>query len=1303
MVRTESDLQRMTKQEIKQWLTKHDQRLPAVDKLKSYYVERATEYFRLLQKEQSAMEHSSSSARSRERVKHGIKPARTKKKLKSDAQADSKSQSQSQSQSSSQVSRTPTSVRSKIVRTQRRRRHSSAADNNENDVNVPHSPSASLTRSKRKVHKVVRKTPTKQSPSLSRSIKKKRERVRRATADPVKLRELEQENDQKIGNQMNDDDDDDDDDDEDEEHQHDGEEDDGVGDIDIHDIAAASERTDNLLKRKFVVRQDPENMTISNLQTWLDDNSIDFKRGQKKSTYVALVRKHSMPLAGYFDVDKKHDLSPNHKQQQFSSPQTKKLKPSFASPARPAPLPRNLRMSPLTPQEEQKQNHTRSRLSHDRQRQNGGGGGGTCSVAKESANVAVDTEEEQKQNHSRSRLSHDRQRNGGGGGMLLTPALNKTGIQQIDTPSKLAMRDEIRSILNLGEDDDDPLYPAKEVDGVTPGGDDSYDADELENVLTDLRRAHEPQTVSPETVKVFTSSTLSAQKRAAAAAAAASTNENDHEDDDRKQQNVVMSSSVHPLYPAKEVDGVTPGGDDSYDADELENVLTDLRRAHEPQTVSPETVKVFTSSTLSAQKRAAAAAAAASTNEDEDDDRKQQNVVMSSSRTGFFSALMNKISPRKMTSPVAMQKSVNAVLGSTATKHKLNRTLPSPISSPAGSVDESPVVLPTYSKSEQKPKPKSSVFDDDDMPQTPAITNMSQFGSRSTERHNSHSQSHSHSSSSNNGNVLNPRRSTRLKQKYVQPAKLYNQPKPPSGNNNTSNVSSVAQMHTSNQRLSELSRNNHHLNQNINNRMNKQQPPASYAAAPAAGFCMQQPLDSPGVAPSIPPKFNPMNSVPFDSNLSSASATLANASKRNNSSTLRALLKWLFMAILVAIAAWSFVAFDAASTLSTAFDRVQDYISELMAEEQTFFCDSDSNVIAKFESEPHHHRHHRTYECVACPKHALLCQNGRAQCETNYILRDQKCILDGITVKFAFEIKNQAVKFLAQRRGRFVSEWASQCETNYILRDQKCILDGITVKFAFEIKNQAVKFLAQRRGRFECDEMADHNDGYSMTEDELFSNVEVVDQAKKFEAFAYFKKHVVTDSSLIGVDDRGHYFAYKSLKSPLCRAREWAWNNLLFLMATSCMLMLFASWYCQCKRRQTEKRRVKDMVSEIYKILEEYYRCDDNQHIPVDIIKQQIKPKSNTLWKRAENMIYKDARINKSVRMIDGIQRNCWKLLSMPLINHNLNHAPPSSSSSNHAQNVRSAQQPQPPPDFDFLQANQPRFPPHSKRPQSMW
>eukprot|EP00484_Ammonia_sp_Unknown_P002263 CAMPEP_0197072068 /NCGR_PEP_ID=MMETSP1384-20130603/209910_1 /TAXON_ID=29189 /ORGANISM="Ammonia sp." /LENGTH=1032 /DNA_ID=CAMNT_0042510881 /DNA_START=178 /DNA_END=3276 /DNA_ORIENTATION=- len=1032
MVRSESELSRMTKRELMQWLTKHDQRLPPSEKLKKYYLQRAVEYFRLLQTEQESMSKAVASSPSRSQIKHKgtvISNERTKKKL---------------SHAASQQSKTPTSVRQTVRRTQRR--HSA--------VHAAQSPSPSLTRSKRKVIKIKRKTPSKQSPSLSQSMKKTRERVRRATADPARLRELEQEVN---GNKKRDAEEDD-------EEDEDDEVEDGEDEVDITGAVSENEgdfhnmqRTDNLLKRKFVCRQDPEKMTISNLQAWLDENSIDFEIGQRKQNYVNLVKQYSLPSSS---IDRHRHVS---------------------SPERSAPLPRNLRMSPLTPQDDEK-NNARSRIPEKHQQR--------------------ERQREAEQSHSRK-----------SGSLLLTPALNKTGVSRLDTPSKLAMRDEIRNL--LGDDSEHPLRPMKITDdGVTPGGPSNYDEDELNNVLSDLRR-----------------------------------------EKDRKQEH----------------------------------------------TASPAKVKVFHPKSSPNEQPPA----------DDMDDNKEHAAKPSNS---YFSSFLNAISPHKAISPTSMKESINGVLSTSTMSsamntdkkrvHRLNRTLPSPVSSPADSFGGSPVVL----HDESGPLPNNGNFSNDalippspmindsynqeeDLPQTPAITNCSDDQNRDP-----YPQSFA---------LNNPRRSNRLKKKFkaksppnvaVQPTIYEQQVKQPE-------------------------------QQTVN----------------ARGYHMKSPTESSGVSPSIPvPPSAPTLTQPQQARSAGAATT----------KTLQ-VLKWLFPAVLIATMAWIFLELDGMSRMNQIANEITDFIDNLGAEKPTLFCDTRSTHIAAMDG-------NAQYECEPCPKHAVRCSHGRVV-----------------------------------------------CQTNYILRDNKCILDGVLVKFAFEIKSQAVKILSERRGKYECGEI--DVDGYTMNEDELLSNVEIIDAAKKHEAFLYFKERVLPDQALIGVNDRGKYFSYKSIKSPICKINEWIWSNckinewmwsnVPFLVATLCLLVVLAAIYCNCRKKQNEKKELELMVNEIYKILEEYRDFDENKHVPVDIVRQRMKPKSNSnkLWREVENRIYKDCRITKSVRMIDGMQRNCWKLSSVSMMNRS--NSQMKQSEMNVPNNTNQH------PGFTFMRSNEaaeePRFPAYSKR--AMW
>jgi len=866
MIDSESQIKRMTKNELKQWLTKHDQRLPANDRKKPYYVDKAVSYFKLLQKE---------------RANSKIKRERTKKKSLST-----------------------------------QRRHSS--------INT--SPTPSLTRSKRKIIKIKRKTPTKQSPSYTKSLKKKRDRVRRrATADSLSLT--------KDIDDHNDDDNDSDDDD------HNDTDSENNGDFNNYQ---QFQRSDNLKKRQFICSRDPEKMTIYDLQQWLDQNEIDFQRGQRKATYVKLVRKHSLPNS--------------IKKEEYVSPIRKNINN--------APLPRNIRQSPLTPPRDDEKIQCEGKKS----------------------------------------------------GVLLTPALNKTGIRPIQTPEKAAMRDEIRSLLNLDDDQNDdlnPIYPIKDTtfnnNDITPGGPSNYDVEVLNDILSDVRREQQLQ--------------------------------------QQQQQQSPLKSSYN---------------NDSDDIDSKENDCINVR-----------------------------------------------NIASNS----FFNSIMNKFSPYKQVTQSAMKDAANSVfkVHDTSIIRKGKRTIPSPASTqdsvehynnnngnfsndqliPPSPIENYKHKISDYQDYQQEEEEE----EEDDIPQTPAIPHYNQY--------------------QDEYNIINPRRSPPQKKHKIKSQEI--------GYNDIE--------------------------------------------------------DSPAIIPS-----KLINSS-FKSKPSSFDESEAIKNQESKSNGMGKIFgKFTLFALFIALISCFFILFD--GMIDININNIMNNFN-FGQEEERLFCDKNKEIITGLSLAS-------DFICYPCPKYASICTKGRVE-----------------------------------------------CMTNYILQDNKCILDGIIVKFAFDIKNQIGNILSLRRGKTECNEDLDKD--YSMTQDELISNTEIIDERKKIEAFDYFKKNILPESQLISIKN-GRYFSNIATKSTKCIIKQWAFNNILGLIATFIIIIIvFGIWRKQ-KLKQREIKEIELMTDEIYKLLQEFDQFETGQHIPVQRIKQKIKPRSNKIWDEAEKIIQTDVRIQKSMRMISGLQRKCWKI-----------------------------------------------------------
>eukprot|EP00483_Globobulimina_turgida_P012460 UN12483 len=147
--------------------------------------------------------------------------------------------------------------------------------------------------------------------------------------------------------------------------------------------------------------------------------------------------------------------------------------------------------------------------------------------------------------------------------------------------------------------------------------------------------------------------------------------------------------------------------------------------------------------------------------------------------------------------------------------------------------------------------------------------------------------------------------------------------------------------------------------------------------------------------------------------------------------------------------------------------------------------------------------------------------------------------------------------------------------------------------------------------------------------------------------------------------------------------KQWALSNILGIISGFIVMVLVFSMWCKYKRGKWEKKEIDAMVGKIYNLLEEFERFNKQRYVPIDVIKQRIKPKSNKLWKSVDALVQKDINIQKSIRMIDGMQKRCLALSSIQ------------SGANNHNNNPYDNNPQQQWNQYD----DQRRFPTHSKRP----
>jgi len=176
----------------------------------------------------------------------------------------------------------------------------------------------------------------------------------------------------------------------------------------------------------------------------------------------------------------------------------------------------------------------------------------------------------------------------------------------------------------------------------------------------------------------------------------------------------------------------------------------------------------------------------------------------------------------------------------------------------------------------------------------------------------------------------------------------------------------------------------------------------------------------------------------------------------------------------------------------------------------------------------------------------------------------------------------------------------------------------------------------------ECGEL-EHVDTFRMDRHELMSQCAIVDAAKLEEAFAYFDEKILPDAATMKKES-GQYFSTKSMKSPFCRTKEWAIDNVLGLVACFCVSIIVLAIWRRWRGKQRENLAVEAKVVEALHILEECGNFEKQPFVPVELVRQRTQCQSEAVWRRVNARICADGAVRKSVKFIDGTHKNCWQM-----------------------------------------------------------
>eukprot|EP01084_Bolivina_argentea_P063251 115544_1 len=274
--------------------------------------------------------------------------------------------------------------------------------------------------------------------------------------------------------------------------------------------------------------------------------------------------------------------------------------------------------------------------------------------------------------------------------------------------------------------------------------------------------------------------------------------------------------------------------------------------------------------------------------------------------------------------------------------------------------------------------------------------------------------------------------------------------------------------------------------------------------------------------------------------------------------------------------------------------------------------------------------HNQTNEdCKPCPENAD-CSGGYLYCKGERRLIKGQCLYDKKEIaKLHNQMVAHSLSLLSTRYGEY------ECQSYWLYR----------VVWSINEENENMLLNKRISEKELCDELAKALQMASTSH--LFQNV-----------FATFKESIIGDESkgLEYEKDGEYYYSAKSSKSVSCHVAIFLTQNSLIIIPSVLIGIVLCVWLIKRRRERNRRMRAKQLMedrkADVINILKNYLNNTSERWIPIAQIRAQIMGSNNNNheWNRVERLVDKDANIQKSAQMVDGLQKLCWKLSDTALI-----------------------------------------------------
>ena len=217
------------------------------------------------------------------------------------------------------------------------------------------------------------------------------------------------------------------------------------------------------------------------------------------------------------------------------------------------------------------------------------------------------------------------------------------------------------------------------------------------------------------------------------------------------------------------------------------------------------------------------------------------------------------------------------------------------------------------------------------------------------------------------------------------------------------------------------------------------------------------------------------------------------------------------------------------------------------------------------------------------------------------------------------------------------------CQKNHVLRDNNCVLNSEVVAMAYEIEKQIIYLLSIIKGDYDCG----YTNTFKISEDYIRSNIKTSNMNLINESFEYFKQNILSldQSAIKYMPKNSIYYVDIGIKSYQCEFKSFILDNWIYIGISIFIIVILIFIYYKRSYKAWELNEVNILMTEVYDLLDEAKQYNDTNFIPIDQVKQQLNPKTHNIWYLLNKKLLSDGNIQKSMRMINGLQKECIGLL----------------------------------------------------------